>query len=103
MTTALQHSQVEEWRRLTSSWPAGASRTFFSAGGSPKDQSEHIYIRVDDFDGGLTWDVRFTEPGCCSTPHGWDAFEPIRFFFFSISPPKELNAYNLLGDHSWRL
>ena len=70
------------------------------AGGSPTDQSEHIDINVDDFSGRLNWDVRFTEPGCCATPHGWDALEPITFFFVSTLPPG-LKAYNLIGAHSF--
>jgi hypothetical protein len=71
------------------------------AGGSSIDQSEHIDINVDDFSGRLSWDVRFTHPGCCSTFHGWDALEPITFFFVSTLPPGKLKAYNLVGDHSF--
>ena len=70
------------------------------AGGSPIDPSERIGIRVDDFSGRLNWDVRFTHPGCCSTPHGWDALEPITFFFVSTLPP-ELKAYSLWGAHGF--
>ena len=72
-----------------------------NAGGSPIDQSEHIDISVDDFTGRLSWDVRFTHPGCCATNHGWDANEPITFFFVSTLPPGKLRAYNLVGDHSF--
>ena len=70
------------------------------AGGSPINQSDHIDINVDDFSGRLSWDVRFTHPGCCATPHGWDALEPITFFFVSTLPPGNLKAYNLVGDHA---
>ena len=64
----------------------------------PVEPSEAISIDVDEVNFRFTWAVKFTEPTCCEPfSPGWDALEPITFFFMSSLPPGKLKAYNLVG------
>jgi hypothetical protein len=67
---------------------AGYSFSDAVAAGGPGSGTDFV---ISDLLGQINWNTAFPSIG---SPSGWDAFEPIRFFFVSTNPPG-IGDYNL--------